>query len=188
MAAIDYGTLVFHNGKQINHDRIMSLHDIGIIEEYAYDYSGWNDAGYRFHMEDNHTGFAGDEEFYLAFYKDIIRFVCNGNITRYIDDWIWVDRLGVEKISKSFRPMEFNISGAHISVRSYAGEGERFFVRIRYKGNTWHIISGYGIDVKRRVFERTWREYGITRREYNLIHRMWKESDRLTEKKGTYHV
>lgn len=78
MSCVDYGTLIFKNGKQINFEQFMPIAAIGVKAKTAIDESGRD-----IKLDGNCFGFAGDEEFYIATYKIIVCFVYNGVINKY---------------------------------------------------------------------------------------------------------
>ena len=133
MAMIDYGAVVFKNGRQINHDMFMDMQEA----------VGWESVPYK----GNYFAYVGDRELTFCFYKHYCGVVVNGRQTQslYGADCSYNDRGHM-----SYRG---EANGIPYHIRNVGGRNVWLF-SARYKGDTYNVIYGYGIDVDRKCWNR----------------------------------
>lgn len=137
MAMIDYGAIVFKNGKQVNHNMFMDMKEA----------VGWSDENLSGescgpHLSGNYFAYIGDKDLVIAFYKNLFTIVTIeyehgeqilSKKTEYLSDtpyswWKWQDYIGDEKCTVTKR------NGYYI-------------MRWTYKENRYKVYFGYGVDV-----------------------------------------
>lgn len=128
MAYLDYGALIKKNGKLLNKDNefFMDMKDcVNYIDEK---------------IDGDYFCYAGDKDFTIAVYKNIINIFDNGE--RILDLW------GLYDVNeKDLCRKIINIKGVQIDIKRIQNEHDKFRLRMWYKGDLWEIIYGYGISL-----------------------------------------
>lgn len=163
MSMIDYGALVFHNGKLLNENQFfMEMKDA----------VGWTDNGANDCLNDNYFAYVGDCESTAAFYKYHCVFSDCLDCARvkYFDWW--------QEGHKYHRVTNVNYKGMKIKFRRITkGVTD---AEIHYKDEIYHVIYGYGIDCNLKVWnEIKCRYVGVTNAKKidNLILRYLDKSE-----------
>lgn len=184
MASIDYGTILVKNGTLIDTTRSMKSTDLGVSFDEIMrniDYNG-------------HTGvdaggsvIVGDDEFCITFWKTHATIIMNHKVCGQI----WFGRCGCfgftqdefhittkapwEKILNIFNSgtdiiiecIDHNIRQDKYGIKYYS---DRYHVQFEYKGNTYDIYTGYGIDSRIEVYNRIkFSAYGYTEKEREVL-------------------
>lgn len=187
MAMIDYGAVVFKNGRQINHDMFMDMQetvgwvdwpksrykDCDCLDEDGYANCGNCPKSEKKHMSDpeigewdyvkadcrgkelhidgkldgNYFAFIGDEHLTFCFYK--------AYCTVVVDRSKVLDLCGADSDYQDRGHMSFRgeAKGIPYHIRNVGGRNVWLF-SARYKGDTYNVIYGYGIDVDRKCWNR----------------------------------
>ncbi len=208
MAMIDYGAVVFKNGKKMNHEMFTDMEEmVGWVDHPKKRYEdcvlvdkwGWSDCDkcelaqfeirhtdtfgdyrnttgdcrgkpiYQGGMEGNYYAFAGDRDLTFGFYK--CRFVAASEEDGVIDEF-W----GRYDLSN----MSFRLSYKGVPVHvKYLGHNVYHF-SMMYKGDSYHVVYGYGIDAEEKIWNKVKVEY-LGKRIANKVDRLY-ESIRRTAK------
>lgn len=186
MAMIDYGAVVFKNGRQINHDMFMDMQeavgwvdvprkrypDCDFVDDLGYSLcencpkAQWqplkcvSDKGSVFvgdcrgskrtqspgKLDGNYFAFVGDRELTFCFYKHYCAVVVNGKVVRAL--------FGADTDeSRGHMSFRGEAKGIPYHIRNVGGRNVWLF-SARYKGDTYNVIYGYGIDVDRKCWNR----------------------------------
>lgn len=165
MAMIDYGALVFHNGKLLNENQFfMEMQDS----------VGWNDEGNQDCLNGNYFAYVGDAEATVAFYKYYCEFSYEFNNCR-TDYFAWW-----KKECKNCCVANVDYRGMKIKFRKITDGASVTDAEIHYKDKIYHVIFGYGIDCNLKVWnEIKCRYVGVTNAKKidNLILRYLDKSE-----------
>ena len=123
MAMIDYGAVVFKNGKRINHDMFMDMQE-------AVGWSGEPDGDYFVYVGDSHVT--------VCFYKTYFVVFLNGGKVDAVLPGDW-------------RSIQREYDGAKVRVKRIADWV--FHFSMKYNGDRYHVIYGYGIDPDKKVWD-----------------------------------
>lgn len=156
MAMIDYGAIAFKNGKCIQREMIDDM----------FSQVGWVHPD----LVDNHFSYIGDNELTFCFYKTVIT-ICRYNykINDYEIDTIYLSNsnyLGwkeyVDYTTLKDRFIDFTVY--NLGDCSYD-------FRMKYKGNEYRCVFGYGIDLPYYMKTGRFNYYKSLRYKlYKLIH------------------
>lgn len=136
MAMIDYGAIAWKNGKLISTDMFTDMRDM----------VGWDDSGSdsEHPLVNNYFAYIGDEDFTLAFYKNLMR-IYNPHFTHDGD----VIYFGSERF-KGWKKWEMwtisNHKDVEIIVKPKRFHGY-YVCHMKYKGDNYKVAFGYGVDL-----------------------------------------
>ena len=136
MAVIDYGAIVWKDGKLISTDMFTPMEDM----------VGWTD-NHEHRLEGNYFAFIGDKDLTLGFYKDVIT-IYSATADCYNDTYYFC---GVP--FKGWRYWrEWCLIGpdadeAEIIVRPRKFH-DYYICKMKYRGHKYKVAFGYGVDLK----------------------------------------
>lgn len=149
MAFIDYGCIVFKNGKIVNKDNYFN--DMKEMVGWEDDgstpvYEGYKKTGDTFQLKDNCFSYIGDKDLTFGFYKDVFHVYETDHYCKedgpviesfYLTwtDYIW------SKWSKYFY---YDGGSADVTVSRRNGY---LVFKTTYKGNKYKVYFGYGVDL-----------------------------------------
>lgn len=176
MAMIDYGAIVIKNGKIINENQFfMNMYDsVGWSdapekyhedcdctdpktgESLCWECKRWNDKdGVDCHgvehlydhklLNNNYYAYVGDKNLTLCFYKSWMAVAVNG---KRID--------GIFPSYNEYRSVKshhYDFNGTKVDVKSIDGNSI-LMATLKYNGDSYKIIFGYGIDNEKRVWNK----------------------------------
>ena len=140
MSMIDYGAIVFKNGKLITHNMFTPMKEA----------VGWEDdesmvttyGKQPLHLNHNYFTYIGDKEHTLAFYK------CQMAEVFYSED---KDGIYISKHTESFNYGYYTWSKwKHIIGNDYCTVRHRngyYVCTWKYKGDKYKVYFGYGVDI-----------------------------------------
>lgn len=139
MAMIDYGAIVFKNGKCITSEMFTPMKEA----------VGWEDTSDMIttygneplNLKNNYFTYVGDKEHTLAFYKDQLTQVC------YYND---EDGIYISKETEFFSNLYTWIKWQDIIGKEYCTVKHRngyYVCKWKYKNNNYKIYFGYGVDI-----------------------------------------
>ena len=138
MSMIDYGAVVFKNGKRTNfeffEDMLKSV--------------GWEDDS----INGNYFAYIGDDAFTLAFYKTGVHVLVNKEFADHVWEcgyrhWGDPDRVSYRE---SYGDVTFHIK--HVCRNVY-------HLSMAYKGDYYHVVYGCGIDPDKSVWDKVKADY-----------------------------
>lgn len=137
MAIVDYGAIVWKNGKLISTDMFTPMEDM----------VGWTD-NHEHKLEGNYFAYIGDEDFTVGFYKSTMRIYSPANElyneTFYFNNtpfvrwskwrkWYIVGSLLSDEVELIVRPRRHH----------------RYYIcHMIYRGHYYKVAFGYGVDLK----------------------------------------
>ena len=136
MAMIDYGAIAWKNGKLICTDMFTDMKDM----------VGWDDSDLDIEhpLVGNYFAYIGDEDFTLAFYKNLMR-IYNPHFT-YDNDTIF---FGSERF-EGWKKWEMWTISNHKDVEIIV-KPKRFHnyyvCHMKYNGDKYKVAFGYGVDL-----------------------------------------
>lgn len=136
MAMIDYGAIAWKNGRLISTDMFTPMKDM----------VGWDDSDLNIEdpLVDNYFAYIGDEDFTLAFYKNLMR-IYNAHFP-YKEDTIF---FGTEQF-KGWKKWEmWTIPNRHsVEIVVKPRRFHNYYVcHMKYKGDNYKVAFGYGVDL-----------------------------------------
>lgn len=184
MAMIDYGAVVFKNGKQINHELFMDMEDavgwvdyprlryedcdhlrlrksacdecpratrkhysrpdLGEWDSVIADCRGAKIESIPGKLDGNFFAYIGDSHVTVCFYKRYFVVFLNGGKV----DEVWPG---------DWRSIQREYDGAKVRVKRIADWV--FHFSMKYNGDRYHVIYGYGIDPDKKVWDRVKVDY-----------------------------
>ena len=135
MAMIDYGAIVWKDGKLISTDMFTEMKDM----------VGWDDEG-EHRLKGNYFAYIGDKDLTIGFYKSIMRIhpypFNNDEESVYFgwekfegwkrwEDGIWVDN-DKENVYVTVRKRKFH---------------DYYICKMNYRGHKYKVAFGYGVDL-----------------------------------------
>lgn len=137
MAMIDYGAIAWKNGKLISTDMFTPMKDM----------VGWDDSDLNIEdpLVDNYFAYIGDEDFTLAFYKNLMR-IYNAHFS-YKEDVIF---FGSERFQGWKKWEMWTIPNQHsVEIVVKPRRFHNYYVcHMKYKGDNYKVAFGYGVDLK----------------------------------------
>ena len=144
MAMVDYGAIVWKDGKLISTDMFTPMEDM----------VGWTDedknkvlcVDLSSVLAGNYFAYIGDKDFTVGFYKDIMRAYCpddeyyNEELYfsgtpfrgwRYWKKWYFIDSIG-DDVELIVRPRRFH---------------DYYICTMKYRGHKYKVAFGYGVDL-----------------------------------------
>ena len=143
MAMIDYGAVVFKNGKLINENQLfVEMKDMvrWDDEERVYINTSNGEEYKHSYLHGNHFAYIGDEDFTIGFYKTYCRISWKDNYD-YLYACLDLDR----RKSHTFTYNGHSFKLKQIGYRQYQ-------CLMDYKGDHYNVIFGYGIDPNLKVW------------------------------------
>lgn len=136
MAMIDYGAIAWKNGKLISTDMFTDMKDM----------VGWDDSGSNNDepLINNYFAYIGDEDFTLAFYKNLMR-IYNPHFT-YDNDTIFFGSERFEGWKKWYVWTRSNHKDAEIIVKPKRFH-HYYVCHMEYNGDKYKVAFGYGVDL-----------------------------------------
>ena len=139
MAMIDYGAIVWKDGKLISTDMFTPMEDM----------VGWSDKNddKEFKLNDNCFAYIGDKDFTVGFYKDVMSIYSSTNSCyndthyfcgvpfkgwRYWKEWYFIG-LDADEAEITVRPRRFH---------------DYYICKMTYRGHKYKVAFGYGVDLK----------------------------------------
>lgn len=132
MAVVDYGAIVWKDGKLISTDMFTPMEDM----------VGWSDK--RF---DNYFAYIGDKDFTVCFYKTMMR-IYSPVDDRY-EEIVYFDCGPFEKWSRWRR--WYYIDSVHDDVELIVLPRkfhDYYICMMKYRGHKYKVAFGYGVDLK----------------------------------------
>ena len=140
MAMVDYGAIVWKDGKLISTDMFTPMEDM----------VGWNDENddKDFKLNGNCFAYIGDKDFTVGFYKDTMRIYSpdneHYNETFYFSGspferwskwrkWYLVSSSLSDEVELIVRPRRFH---------------DYYICKMKYRGHKYKVAFGYGVDLK----------------------------------------
>ena len=163
MAFIDYGAVVFKNGKQVNFDLFGDM--LKMV--------GWTDADQTPHVDGNYFAYIGDEHLTVCFYKSRVLVLVDGEAA--FEDWCGY---GGERSIRHEIGGSFGRVGVLTHARSVGLDVWHF--HMMYKGDSYHVVFGYGIDPEKRVWDRVKVAY-LGKRLSRKVDRLYKRFGGLVD-------
>lgn len=182
MASIDYGTILVKNGELINTERYMEKSDMGVSYEEIT--SNLNNER---NVDCSGSVIVGDADFCITFWKTHATIIMNHKVCGQIwfgrcgcfgftqDEFHIITKAPWEKILNIFNSdtdiivecIDHNIRQDKNGIKYYS---DRYHVQFEYKGNTYDIYTGYGIDSRIDVYNRIkFEHYSYTETERNVL-------------------
>ena len=143
MAMVDYGAIVWKDGKLISTDMFTPMEDM----------VGWSDVdesksvGSNLTLADNYFGYIGDKDFTIGFYKNVMR------IYSAVDEnYNEIIYFGSEPFKKwsYWKKWYFFTSvddDAEVIVRPRKFH-DYYICEMDYRGHHYKVAFGYGVDLK----------------------------------------
>ena len=143
MAMIDYGAIVWKDGKLISTDMFTEMEDM----------VGWSDrdesksVGSNLTLAGNCFGYIGDKNFTIGFYKDVMRVYCPDSVIgdeiiyfgsgpfedwRRWRRWYFINSID-DTVELIVRPRRFH---------------DYYICKMKYRGHKYKVAFGYGVDLK----------------------------------------
>lgn len=136
MAMIDYGAIAWKNGKLISTEMFTPMKDM----------VGWDDSDLDIEhpLVDNYFAYIGDEDFTLAFYKNLMR-IYNAHFS-YKEDVIF---FGSERFEGWKKWEMWTIPNHHsVEIIVKPRRFHNYYVcHMKYKGDNYKVAFGYGVDL-----------------------------------------
>ena len=136
MAMIDYGAIVWKDGKLISTDMFTPMEDM----------VGWTDNG-KYKLEGNYFAYIGDKDFTIGFYKNIMRIYCPDD--EYYNEEIYFSNAPFRGWCywKKWYFINSISDEAEIIVRPRRFH-DYYICKMKYRGHKYKVAFGYGVDLK----------------------------------------
>ena len=143
MAMVDYGAIVWKDGKLISTDMFTPMEDM----------VGWSDidesesVGSNLTLANNCFGYIGDKDFTIGFYKNIMRIYCPND--DYISEVIHFNNTPFEgwRCWRRWYMINSIDDTAEIIVRPRKFH-DYYICTMKYRGHKYKVAFGYGVDLK----------------------------------------
>jgi len=163
MAMIDYGCLVIKNGVLINEDEFFQEMKDAVgwtDEDFTPEERSSNGGG----VDGNFFGYIGDEHLTVCFYKCRCLFLIDKRaVFEYWGKQMYTFRGNGESVKdgKEFdKSLRLFVDGRYVHIKEVSeGHDNVFLFKMTYKGDSYRVIYGYGIDPKMKVWNEVKREY-----------------------------
>ena len=143
MALIDYGTIVFKNGKLINNCDFEEMSKMVGWEDTEYDVDSCT--GTPLNIKDKYYAYIGDKDNTICFYKTSIKIINRydpmyfSDKTEYNTEMVFFDCTGFKWSSWE------NYIG--MDICRVTKRNGYFVLKWDYKGDKYKVYFGYGVDI-----------------------------------------
>ena len=159
MAMIEYGSVVKKNGKIIQTEMFMDMKkELGFVinsikqsyketifdEEYK---RTPNHNDYKQRIDGNYFSYVGDLSLLVCVYKCGIVIIDNGKIIKKVENLDDNACLPYRRMS-----LEFKVKDVVFKLKRLNEESNRYKLRFIYKGDTYEILYGYGVDINSEIW------------------------------------
>ena len=134
MAMVDYGAIVWKDGKLISTDMFMDM------EEAV----GWSDNG-KYKLEGNYFAYIGDKDFVIGFYKSLMH-ICYCSDDGCKEETVW---FGWENF-KNWRKWKslFSIGDDYVELIVRPRRFHDYYIcKMKYREHHYKVAFGYGVDL-----------------------------------------
>jgi hypothetical protein len=117
------------------------------------------------HMEGNWFAYAGDTEFVVGFYKQMVMTWYKGEQKIH---WLRWDYAGKYSIN-------IEVGGTKLHFKALSNSKSVYYGRFRYKGDLYEVVFGYGIDPDQSTWNRVKKTY-CDKKTIKFIDKFWEEN------------
>lgn len=117
------------------------------------------------HIEGNWFAYAGDTEFVVGFYKQMVMTWYKGEQKVH---WLRWDYAGKYSIN-------IEVGGTKLHFKALSDNKDVYYGRFYYKGDLYEVVFGYGIDPDQSTWNRVKKIY-CDRKTIKFVDKFWKEN------------
>ena len=139
MAMVDYGAIVWKDGKLISTDMFTPMEDM----------VGWSDENddKDFKLNGNCFAYIGDKDFTVGFYKDVMRIHCPASLIE--DETIYLNGSSFEGWRRWRRWYMIDSIDDTAEIIVWPRKFHDYYIcYMKYRGHKYKVAFGYGVDLK----------------------------------------
>ena len=143
MAMVDYGAIVWKDGKLISTDMFTPMEDM----------VGWTDENddKEFKLNGNCFAYIGDKDFTVGFYKNVMRIYRPKADPNYRDMAVYFGSESYEKWRRwrkwyviDHKDLKLNMAELIVRPRRFH---DYYICKMKYRGHKYKVAFGYGVDL-----------------------------------------
>ena len=116
------------------------------------------------HMEGNWFAYAGDTDFVVGFYKQMVMIWYKGEQKIH---WLRWDYAGKYSIN-------IEVGGTKLHFKALSDNKDAYYGRFYYKGDLYEVVFGYGIDPTQSTWNRVKKTY-CDKKTIKFVDKFWEE-------------